>query len=137
VAARQIDNELRGSECRCPACRHAFQVWLLRKYGSVEKLNEAWGTVFWSQHYNSMGLYPELNLYDLSRELDVMAWDAYPHVDEDFVSMARAHDMIRATRHDNFWMLEQKNGYFNGSDNNLAITPGLARAGTGTLRGDR
>jgi beta-galactosidase len=78
--------------------------------------------------HNSLGLYPNLNMYDLARDLDVMAWDAYPHVDEDFVNMAKAHDMIRATKHDNFWMLEQKNGYFNGSDYNLAITPGLVRA---------
>jgi beta-galactosidase len=182
VIGWQIDNEFRGVECYCHACRHAFQVWLKNKYGSLEKLNNAWGTWFWSQHYNSfeevelpamkevtistsqyldykrfvswsvvdfqskqieiirkraphqfishnsMGLYPGVNLYDLARELDVMAWDAYPHVDDDYLNMAKAHDMIRATKHDNFWMLEQKNGYFNGSDYNLAITPGLVRA---------
>ncbi|MCL2833729.1 MAG: beta-galactosidase [Treponema sp.] len=182
VAGWQIDNELRGSECHCPSCRRAFQVWLLEKYGSAEKLNEAWGTWFWSQHYNSMeevelpslkettistsqyldykrfvswsavdfqnmqikiirekaphqfishnsmGMYPQVNYYDLAKQLDVMAWDAYPHVDDDYINMAKAHDLIRATKHDNFWMLEQKNGYFNGSDYNLAITPGLVRA---------
>lgn len=182
VVGWQIDNEFRAVECYCPACRHAFQVWLKNKYGTVEKINIAWGTQFWSQHYNSfeeielpamkevtistsqvldykrfvswstvdfqakqveiirkeaphqfishnsLGLYPNLNMYDLAKDLDVMAWDAYPHVDEDFVNMAKAHDMIRATKHDNFWMLEQKNGYFNGSDYNLAITPGLVRA---------
>jgi beta-galactosidase len=182
VAGWQTDNEFRGVNCFCSACRHAFQVWLLKKYGSLEKINEAWGTHFWSQHYNSieevelpamkevtvstsqvldykrfvswstvdfqskqieiirekapqqfishnsLGLYPELNMYDVARELDVMAWDAYPHVDEDYINVAKAHDLIRATKHDNFWMLEQKNGYFNGSDYNLAITPGLVRA---------
>ena len=25
--------------------------WLERKYGSIEALNDAWGTAFWSQHY--------------------------------------------------------------------------------------
>ena len=29
----------------------AFRVWLKDRYGSVEKLNEAWGTSFWSQTY--------------------------------------------------------------------------------------
>jgi beta-galactosidase len=181
VVGWQIDNEFRAVDCYCSACHHAFQVWLKNKYGTVEKLNESWGTQFWSQQYNSfeevelpamkevtistsqvldykrfvswstvdfqskqieilreaphqfishnsLGLYPNLNMYEVARELDVMAWDAYPHVDEDFVNMAKSHDMIRATKHDNFWMLEQKNGYFNGSDYNLAITPGLVRA---------
>ena len=29
----------------------AFRVWLRERYGSVEKLNEVWGTSFWSQTY--------------------------------------------------------------------------------------
>lgn len=32
-------------------CRAAFQRWLQQKYKTVECLNEAWGTVFWSQTY--------------------------------------------------------------------------------------
>ncbi len=30
----------------------AFRKWLKKKYGSIDKLNEKWGTVFWSQKYN-------------------------------------------------------------------------------------
>lgn len=29
----------------------AFRVWLQHRYGSLEALNEAWGTAFWSQWY--------------------------------------------------------------------------------------
>lgn len=29
----------------------AFRVWLEARYGSIEALNDAWGTAFWSQHY--------------------------------------------------------------------------------------
>ncbi|MDR0534475.1 MAG: beta-galactosidase [Verrucomicrobiales bacterium] len=29
----------------------AFRVWLQRRYGSLEKLNDTWGTAFWSQQY--------------------------------------------------------------------------------------
>ena len=29
----------------------AFRVWLEARYGSIEALNHAWGTAFWSQHY--------------------------------------------------------------------------------------
>ncbi|MDT0303028.1 beta-galactosidase [Streptomonospora wellingtoniae] len=29
----------------------AFRIWLRERYGTVERLNTAWGTAFWSQHY--------------------------------------------------------------------------------------
>jgi beta-galactosidase len=31
----------------------AFRDWLRERYGTIERLNEAWGTVFWSQRYDS------------------------------------------------------------------------------------
>ncbi len=55
VIGWQPDNELGNSHdelCTCDSCRRAFQHWLKKKYTSVEKLNEAWGTNFWSQNYN-------------------------------------------------------------------------------------
>lgn len=56
VIGWQIDNELgnsHGDLCMCGSCRARFQSWLARKYGTVERLNDAWGTAFWSQGYNS------------------------------------------------------------------------------------
>ena len=52
VEAWQIDNELAG-RCFCERCRAAFQEWLQARYGSLENLNESWGTAFWSQTYSS------------------------------------------------------------------------------------
>jgi beta-galactosidase len=51
VCAWQIDNEL-GGRCYCDHCRSAFQLWLMRKYQTIESLNESWGTAFWSQRYD-------------------------------------------------------------------------------------
>ncbi|MHA7209003.1 beta-galactosidase [Arthrobacter sp. MDT1-65] len=35
------------------AARDAFRRWLLARYGTVDALNDAWGTMFWSQRYGS------------------------------------------------------------------------------------
>ncbi|GAA1227776.1 beta-galactosidase [Microbacterium phyllosphaerae] len=35
------------------AARDAFRVWLERKYATIDALNHAWGTDFWSQRYTA------------------------------------------------------------------------------------
>ena len=50
VIGWQIDNEF-GDRCYCQACQRAFQEWLMGRYGSLEVLNAAWGTDFWSHLY--------------------------------------------------------------------------------------
>ncbi|MGY3564407.1 beta-galactosidase [Sinomonas sp. RB5] len=34
-----------------PHAEQGFRAWLERRYGTLEALNDAWGTAFWSQHY--------------------------------------------------------------------------------------
>ncbi|MBC7961277.1 MAG: beta-galactosidase [Vallitaleaceae bacterium] len=51
VIGWQIDNEF-DANCYCDHCKNGFHEWLKNKYGTIEKLNEEWGTVFWSQTYN-------------------------------------------------------------------------------------
>lgn len=50
-----VSNELgcHNGRCWCDVSAAAFRVWLADRYGDVEKLNDAWGTAFWSQHYSS------------------------------------------------------------------------------------
>lgn len=55
VIGWQPDNELgnsHGDLCTCEHCRRRFQNWLKQKYGTVERLNTAWGCAFWSQEYD-------------------------------------------------------------------------------------
>ena len=47
------------SHCYCDVSAKAFRTWLEAKYGSIELLNEAWGTAFWSQQYQQFAeVYP-------------------------------------------------------------------------------
>ncbi len=41
--------------CYCDNHAEAFREWLKHRYGSVEALNEAWGSAFWSQTYTGFG----------------------------------------------------------------------------------
>ncbi|MEV6103890.1 beta-galactosidase [Streptomyces sp. NPDC051940] len=42
------------TECFCPESAAAFRRWLTDRYGTVEALNHAWGTAFWSQRYGAL-----------------------------------------------------------------------------------
>lgn len=62
IVAWQIDNELGHEDsdiCYCPKCRCAFQGFLEQKFeGNIDKLNEIYGTTFWSQEYNGFDEIP-------------------------------------------------------------------------------
>ena len=62
IVAWQIDNELGHEDsdiCYCPKCRRAFQKFLDKKFkGDINKLNETYGTAFWSQEYNGFDEIP-------------------------------------------------------------------------------
>ncbi|HLL65013.1 MAG TPA: beta-galactosidase [Micromonosporaceae bacterium] len=40
-----------SSGCYCETSASAFRVWLRQRYGTLDGLNEAWGTTFWGQRY--------------------------------------------------------------------------------------
>lgn len=55
IVGWQIDNELNCEvdEFYSESDTLAFREFLKEKYGTLEELNEAWGTVFWSQTYTA------------------------------------------------------------------------------------
>ncbi|WP_028230213.1 beta-galactosidase [Paraburkholderia mimosarum] len=56
VAYWQTDNEYGCHQTvvsYSPAAVRRFREWLAARYGSIEALNTAWGTVFWSMEYRS------------------------------------------------------------------------------------
>ncbi|SDS19129.1 beta-galactosidase [Opitutus sp. GAS368] len=53
LAVWHVNNEYacHTGECHGPASTAAFRVWLRKKYLTLDRLNAAWGTAFWSQIY--------------------------------------------------------------------------------------
>lgn len=45
-----ISNEFSG-DCHCELCQAAFRKFLKERYGSLDNLNKAWWTAFWSHTY--------------------------------------------------------------------------------------
>ncbi|MBD8068692.1 beta-galactosidase [Bacillus sp. PS06] len=61
VIAWQLDNEFKChvSECYCETCKSLWHQWLEEKYGTIDQLNEAWGTDIWSQYYHRFDQIPQ------------------------------------------------------------------------------
>ena len=86
LGAWHVSNEISG-DCHCPLCQHNFRLWLKKKYGTLDALNEAWWTTFWSHRYtkweqiespthNWLG---ESNVHGL--KLDWMRFTTDQHID--------------------------------------------------------
>ena len=54
VVLWHIHNEY-SAVCYCDHCADAFRRWLLERHESLDALNDAWHTAFWSQRYSAWG----------------------------------------------------------------------------------
>ncbi|MBZ2198240.1 beta-galactosidase [Occultella gossypii] len=50
LIAWHVGNEY-GGACYCDNCAAAFRVWLRERYGSLDRLNQAWNATFWSHTF--------------------------------------------------------------------------------------
>lgn len=51
VVCWHLSNEY-GGYCYCPACQAAFRKWLQQKYKTIDALNAAYWSAFWSHRYD-------------------------------------------------------------------------------------
>lgn len=58
VIGWQTDNEFESNLCYCDVCADKFREWLREKYETLDALNAAWGTIFWSQEYTAWAQIP-------------------------------------------------------------------------------
>ncbi|AUS04353.1 beta-galactosidase [Pseudotamlana carrageenivorans] len=78
VIGWQLDNEPEAKADYSPSSQKAFQKWLQSKYESIEALNFAWGTAFWSQRYSD---FSQIKIHNANH---VGWWGTNPHALLDF-----------------------------------------------------
>lgn len=78
VIGWQLDNEPEAKEDYSPSSQKAFQKWLEEKYKTIDGLNHAWGTAFWSQTYSNFN---QIKIHNANH---VGWWGTNPHALLDF-----------------------------------------------------
>ncbi|MBN1559950.1 beta-galactosidase [candidate division KSB1 bacterium] len=79
--------------------------------------------------HNFMGLYQNMDYYDLAKNLDVVSWDNYPTFGDDEeihipYSSSLAADVMRGLKGGNFWIMEQTAGPHGWASFGRNVRPG-------------
>ncbi len=74
LLAWHISNEFNGRPCHCDLCYRAFHQWLQKRYGTIDALNDAWWTTFWSHRF---GEWSEIDPHDDSIDAMMIDWQRF------------------------------------------------------------
>ncbi|HEX8474533.1 MAG TPA: beta-galactosidase [Pyrinomonadaceae bacterium] len=115
VIGWQIDNEFNNEnpECYSESCRAMFRGWLKNKYGTLNALNQRWGTIFWSQLYTD---WEQINLPSTTPAFHnpALILDFKRFISDSVTSyMEEQLSILRKTRPDDF---VTQNGVFKNID---------------------
>jgi beta-galactosidase len=95
VIGWQIDNEF-GDRCYSDHARALFHQWLRKKYITLDALNEAWGTVFWSHTYHNWEHIPVPRTTTHARHNPGLHLDYYRFMSDLYVDFQQAQiDVLR------------------------------------------
>lgn len=85
-----LSNEYSG-ECYCPLCQDAFRDWLKEKYTTLDNLNHAWWTSFWSHTYTDWSqIEPPMPKGEMSTQGLSLDWMRFvTHQTVDFCKMEK------------------------------------------------
>ena len=116
VTAWQTDNEYGCHDTAlswCSSARQAFRLWLAEKYNTIDALNTAWGTLFWSMSYTSFEQVdlPNLTVTEAnpSHNLDFYRFstEMVRQFNAEQVAILRQHSPGRAIAHNYMGMFDQ------------------------------
>ncbi|MCB9135093.1 MAG: beta-galactosidase [Anaerolineales bacterium] len=79
-----VSNEYGSTACYCPTCLADFRRWLAERYESLDAVNRAWWTTFWSHRYEH---WDEINPVDPSNNGLMLDWQRY--------NSAQVHDFYK------------------------------------------
>lgn len=92
--------------------------------------------------HNFMGLFNQIDYYDLAHDLDFVSWDNYPvhhfnnpgdasnltfSINRLSPQIALSHDIIRGLKRKNFWVMEQQSGPTGWEEVGRQLKPGEMR----------
>ncbi|MGC3994881.1 MAG: beta-galactosidase [Propionicimonas sp.] len=102
-----VGNEF-GQVCYCDSCADAFRAWVKQRYGTLEALNEAWGTAVWSQQFSDWAeVLPPREAVYVVNPAHVLDWrrycsDALLALFDEQAALIRAGDLLRRPVTTNF-----------------------------------
>ena len=90
-----ISNEY-GGDCHCELCQAAYRAWLQKKYGTLEALNHAHWSAFWSHSYSSWEQIssPMTEIGETYHHMNVIDWKRFT-TDQTVSFMQAEKDALR------------------------------------------